>query len=140
MNEDMLRIGDAERDQAAAELGEHYAAGRLDADEHAERLEQIWQARTRGDLRPVFRDLPGRYGPAGPPPASAGRGSSYRPRGLAPLRRGLPTPVLVVLAVLVAITVATHLPVILVGLLVWCFLATRRNAGPWTHGWSARRR
>ena len=36
-----LRIGDAEREQAAADLGEHFAQGRLSADEHAERLDQV---------------------------------------------------------------------------------------------------
>jgi hypothetical protein len=35
-----LRIGDAEREEAARELGEHYALGRISADEHSERLER----------------------------------------------------------------------------------------------------
>ena len=34
----VLRIGDAERDVAAADLGEHYVAGRLTLDELHERL------------------------------------------------------------------------------------------------------
>jgi hypothetical protein len=55
---DRLRIGDAEREQAARGLGEHFALGRITADEHAERLEQIWSARTAADLAPAFRDLP----------------------------------------------------------------------------------
>ena len=55
---DRLRIGDADRENAARELGEHFAMGRIDADEHAERLEQIWSARTAADLVPAFRDLP----------------------------------------------------------------------------------
>jgi Flp pilus assembly protein TadB len=55
---DRLRIGDAEREQAARELGEHFALGRITVDEHTERLEQIWSARTAGDLAPAFRDLP----------------------------------------------------------------------------------
>ena len=54
---DRLRIGDAEREQAARELGEHFALGRITADEHAERLELIWSARTAADLAPAFRDL-----------------------------------------------------------------------------------
>ena len=41
MNE-RLRIGDADRETAARELGEHFAMGRITADEHSERLEQIW--------------------------------------------------------------------------------------------------
>jgi len=55
---DRLRIGDTERETAARELGEHFALGRIDAEEHTERLEQIWGARTAADLAPAFRDLP----------------------------------------------------------------------------------
>ena len=55
---DRLRIGDAEREEAARELGEHFALGRISVDEHAERLEQVWSARTAADLAPVFGDLP----------------------------------------------------------------------------------
>jgi Flp pilus assembly protein TadB len=55
---DRLRIGDADRETAARELGEHFALGRITGEEHAERLEQIWAARTAADLTPAFRDLP----------------------------------------------------------------------------------
>jgi Flp pilus assembly protein TadB len=55
---DQLRISDADREAAARELGEHFAMGRVTADEHSERLEQIWAAKTAADLKPVFRDLP----------------------------------------------------------------------------------
>ena len=48
MSGEQLRLSDAERDQAAAALGEHYAQGRLTQEEHAERLDRIWAARTRG--------------------------------------------------------------------------------------------
>lgn len=58
MDEQQLRISDAERETAAAELGGHYAEGRLTSEEHAERLDRVWSARTRGELRPVFADLP----------------------------------------------------------------------------------
>ena len=54
-----LRIGDAERTAAADELAEHYAQGRLSAEEHSERLDRIWAAKTRTELAPVFADLPG---------------------------------------------------------------------------------
>ena len=54
-----LRIGDAERTAAADELAEHYAQGRLSTEEHHERLDRIWEARTPSDLAPVFSDLPG---------------------------------------------------------------------------------
>jgi hypothetical protein len=54
-----LRIGDAEREEAARILGEHFAAGRLDHQEYDERTDAVWAARTQGDLTPLFRDLPG---------------------------------------------------------------------------------
>jgi hypothetical protein len=54
-----LRIGDAERDAAAADLGEHYAAGRLTLDELNERLDAVFSARTFGQLNRIMADLPG---------------------------------------------------------------------------------
>jgi hypothetical protein len=54
-----LRIGDAERDAAAADLGEHYAAGRLSLDELHERLDAALAAKTFGQLTRVMTDLPG---------------------------------------------------------------------------------
>jgi hypothetical protein len=53
-----LRASDAQRDRAAAELREHYAAGRLTEDEFNERLDAIYKARTQGELRELRRDLP----------------------------------------------------------------------------------
>jgi hypothetical protein len=54
-----LRIGDAERDAAAADLGEHYAAGRLTLDELNERLDATFSAKTFGQLARLMADLPG---------------------------------------------------------------------------------
>ena len=53
-----LRIGDAERDAAAADLGEHYVAGRLTLDELNHRLGAVFSARTYGQLSEATRDLP----------------------------------------------------------------------------------
>ena len=53
-----MRVGDAEREAAAAELREHYASGRLTLDELNERLDAAFDAKTRGDLNTVMRDLP----------------------------------------------------------------------------------
>src|ERR671917_799968 len=53
-----LRIGNAEREAAVRELGEHYAAGRLDAAEYEERTTAAYAARTADDLQPLFADLP----------------------------------------------------------------------------------
>ncbi len=54
-----LRIGDAERDAAATDLGEHYAAGRLTLDELNERLDSVFAAKTLGQLTRIMGDLPG---------------------------------------------------------------------------------
>ena len=54
-----LRIGDAERDAAAADLGEHYAAGRLSLDELHERLDAVFSSKTFGQLTRIMSDLPG---------------------------------------------------------------------------------
>lgn len=141
MRDDHLRLSDTERDQAAATLAEHYAQGRLTPEEHSERLDRIWTARTRGELWPVFRDLPGatsgrplaaRRFPAygAPPPQQARQAQQSRAARRGGLR-ALPTPLLVVLGVLLVITVYTHLPLILIGLMVWFFFVrTRRGHYP----------
>lgn len=54
-----VRIGDQERQQAVAVLGEHWAAGRLIAEEYDERTGQALIARTAQELALVFHDLPG---------------------------------------------------------------------------------
>ncbi len=54
-----LRIGDAERDAVATDLGEHYAAGRLTLDELHERLSAAFAAKTYGQLTQLIADLPG---------------------------------------------------------------------------------
>lgn len=53
-----VRIGDAERDNAATTLGEHFAAGRLSMEEFDERAEQVSAARFERDLTHMFHDLP----------------------------------------------------------------------------------
>jgi hypothetical protein len=122
-----MRIGDAERERAAADLGEHYAQGRLTADEHVDRLDQVWAAKTQADLKPLFRDLPGgAYGarPAGP-------AAPWSPR---PSRaRGFPVPVLAVIALVVLVTVVTHVRFLVLGLLALWFLA-RGPRRHWRHG------
>ena len=133
--DDQLRISDAERERAATELAEHYAAGRLTTEEHSERLDLVWAARTQGDLLPIFRDLPGAYGPArrvDPRARPAERAHwSTGPRPWAG-RRGVPAPLLVLLVVLLGISVATHVPVFLAGLLVLVFVLSRhRRRATW---------
>ncbi|HET6760251.1 MAG TPA: DUF1707 domain-containing protein [Propionibacteriaceae bacterium] len=59
-----IRIGDAERDRAIASLGDHFAAGRLTAEEFDQRTDQALQARFNADLEPLFVDLPRAVEPA----------------------------------------------------------------------------
>jgi Domain of unknown function (DUF1707) len=53
-----IRASDADRDHAAAQLREHYAAGRLSLDECQERVSATLAARTFGDLAALSADLP----------------------------------------------------------------------------------
>jgi len=91
-----MRVGDAEREAAAAELREHYASGRLTLDELNERVDKAFAATTRGDLNGLMTDLPsarpgwssaGAAGASGPggssalPPGAPGAGGPFGPSG-----------------------------------------------------------
>jgi hypothetical protein len=128
-----LRIGDAEREEAARELGEHFALGRISADEHADRLEQIWAARTSADLTPVFGDLPR---PVAERPAPS---FGDRVRAAAPRPGALPRPLRLLVFVVLFWLAVTHLPIVLVALLVYVLVVRRtgHRRGPWQghHHW-----
>ena len=64
-----LRASDEERDQAAAEIRSHFAAGRLSEEEMSERLDAVYKARTQGELLTLRSDLPALAGT--PDPARA---------------------------------------------------------------------
>ncbi len=105
-----MRVGDAEREAAAAELREHYASGRLTLDELNERVDKAFAAKTRGDLNALMTDLPssrpgwaagapgapgagpsgagGPFGPSGPsgPFGPGGGGWNSGPRAAGPMR------------------------------------------------------
>jgi hypothetical protein len=53
-----LRASDADREKTVALLREHHAVGRLTAEEFNDRLEQVYQARTLGELDTLLADLP----------------------------------------------------------------------------------
>jgi Domain of unknown function (DUF1707)/Winged helix DNA-binding domain len=53
-----VRVGDADRDAAAAALGEHFAQGRLTLDELNARLDATLTATTHRELSQAARDLP----------------------------------------------------------------------------------
>jgi FHA domain-containing protein/uncharacterized protein DUF1707 len=91
-----LRASDAERDEAAGELGEHFAAGRLSHDTFLYRMNTALRARHRADLPPLFADLPPRQRPRGWLSAGwEGAGAMVsRVLGVMPpgLGRGMPPP------------------------------------------------
>lgn len=53
-----LRIGDADREAAAANLREHYAQGRLTLEEFNQRLDAVFASTTQSQLNRITRDLP----------------------------------------------------------------------------------
>jgi Domain of unknown function (DUF1707) len=69
-----VRIGDTEREAAAASLREHYARGRLSLDEFQQRLDAVFAAKTDAELRKITSDLPytNPYAPPWPPQQPTG--------------------------------------------------------------------
>jgi Domain of unknown function (DUF1707) len=53
-----LRASDQQRERAAEEIREHYAAGRLTDEELDARVQAAYGARTEGDLKALLADLP----------------------------------------------------------------------------------
>lgn len=54
-----MRASDADRDAVAHLLREALAEGRLDPDEHSDRLDAVYRAKTVSELVPITKDLPG---------------------------------------------------------------------------------
>ncbi|GAA4625155.1 DUF1707 domain-containing protein [Actinoallomurus vinaceus] len=59
-----MRASDADRDRIADQLREALAEGRLTPEEHAERLDAVYQAKTYAELTPIVADLPAAGGVA----------------------------------------------------------------------------
>lgn len=76
-----IRASDADRDRVAEILREALAEGRLDPEEHAERIDTVYRAKTMGELEPVVRDLPAA---AGSRPRSDSVGYGYGPSAPVP--------------------------------------------------------
>lgn len=55
---EMIKLSDADRSQGERLLNEHVVSGCLTSDEYGDRVVQAKQARTRGELLALFRDLP----------------------------------------------------------------------------------
>ena len=84
-----LRASDADRDQAATVLNNAMAEGRLTVDEHSERLDAVYAAKTHADIVPLLDDLPG-HGTALAPvsrPGAAGPVGAGEPHHGHPERR-----------------------------------------------------
>ena len=69
-----LRIGDADREEAAAGLREHFAQGRLSLEEFNERIDAVFAATTQSQLHRITSDLPHVTSPSAPLPVTARRG------------------------------------------------------------------
>ena len=132
-----LRLSDEERDAAARELGEHFAAGRLTATEHGDRLDRVTAAQTHKKLPPLFADLPSAYAPG------LTRDRSARGYSVPGVSAGLPhwrgpvgrvwSPPKVVLTVALVLVVLTQLPLVVVLVLAWVLVNSarrRRVSGP----------
>ncbi|MFF4239503.1 DUF1707 domain-containing protein [Actinomadura geliboluensis] len=53
-----MRASDADRDEVADRLREALAEGRITPEEHAERIDAVYKAKTYAELAPVLSDLP----------------------------------------------------------------------------------
>jgi hypothetical protein len=70
-----LRASDADREHVAELLAKAFAEGRLSTEEHSERLEATYAAKTMGELRPLVSDLPVEFAPPTGAPAAAAKTS-----------------------------------------------------------------
>jgi class 3 adenylate cyclase len=77
-----VRASDADRERAARGLRDHYAAGRLNDDDLAERIDAAYGARTTSELAALTADLPSPAPPAPAPPARPAPRPSRRRSGL----------------------------------------------------------
>lgn len=62
-----VRASDADRDRIADILRDALAEGRLDPEEHAERVEAVYRAKTLAELEPLISDLPAGQQAMAPP-------------------------------------------------------------------------
>ncbi|MFF3338919.1 DUF1707 domain-containing protein [Streptomyces flavidovirens] len=69
--EPALRASDADRDRIADILRDAMVEGRLTAEEHADRIDSVYRAKTVAELEPLVEDLPAPGGGARREPASA---------------------------------------------------------------------
>ena len=115
-----IRVSDAERDQAVAELSEHYQAGRLTLEEFDDRSSQALRAKTGSDLGALFTDLP--KGAAPSVLAPAGSTVADVPAGPVRQRSGGPFTARTIIACVIAVTIVAN-------------VAGGLGAHPFSFGW-----
>jgi hypothetical protein len=119
----LIRIGDAERQGAAAQLQQHFAAGRLTWEELDERLGLAYAARIHGDLATLFTDLPALAAPRPAAPPTVRRS-----------RRRIHVDLRLVMIVLLALAaVAATRGVLLLPVAWWFFSRSHRRAASRHH-------
>jgi hypothetical protein len=121
-----VRVGDVERDRAAAVLGEHFSAGRLDRAELDTRVAAAFAARTEADLEALFTDLPG-----GARPIELQHTSDVQPQPSAWRCSSLPLAIIPI-ALVLAIVAAVHgfPPFFLIPLFFWLRMGRRWRYRP----------
>ncbi len=72
----LMRISDSDRDRAASILSAAMAEGRLSPDEHSDRVDAVYAAKTHAEIVPLVSDLPGGRTALGEPPS----GLAVRPQ------------------------------------------------------------
>lgn len=82
-----MRASDAERERAADVIRAALAEGRLSQEEHAARLQDVFSARTYGELERAVRDLPTGVGPSELRPTPPDVRSGHLPAAYVPAAR-----------------------------------------------------
>lgn len=125
-----MRISDTERQRTIDELRRHCAAGRIDVDEYAQRIEKVMSAATLEELDAVLLDLP-MLRIADPSKPGEGRpGSWFEPKALSGAGAGrgrFVAAATVLLTVLVVVSAA-----VLLALVSWGWAAVL--LGGWVAG------
>jgi hypothetical protein len=109
-----MRSAQADRERAIDVLKAAFAEGRLDQDEYAGRVGQVYASRTYGELAALTADLP-----AGPLGTLAQLQASSPPQYLSPVyrpapSRSWPSPLLIPLLVFAAILAVGAVPELIV--------------------------
>jgi uncharacterized membrane protein len=111
-----LRIGDADREAAAASLREHFAQGRLTLEEFQHRIGAVFSAKTDRDLADIGRDLPHASIPSASLPAA---GIAAGDKGYRQSHRSRPAALAgLVMIMLALLVVALLLPAALFGMAI----------------------